>query len=271
VPAGIPAIEQRERYYEAYELIMKAWQAREPFAFNGRYTQLPSVNIWPRPIQDPHPPVWIPGLGSLSTWKFAAKHDHNYAMLSFFGSQMGKKVMDGFWSFVDQEGLDRNPYRASFAQMVCVADTDAQAEKLFSEHIRYFFDKCMHVPLPWWGLPGHLDYTSLANGIRTGSAIRQMEIMANFKNYSYADFVDKDIVIAGSPATVADKLVGAVKDLRVGNLMTLQHIGSMPHELTKESISLFCQDVLPKLRDVWDDEGWVNHWGPAKLRGPRAV
>jgi hypothetical protein len=95
--------------------------------------------------------------------------------------------------------------------------------------------------------------------------------MANFKNFTYADFVDKDIVIAGSPATVADKLVGAVKDLRVGNLMTLQHIGSMPHELTKESISLFCQDVLPKLRDVWDDESWVNHWWPEKIRAPRAV
>lgn len=95
--------------------------------------------------------------------------------------------------------------------------------------------------------------------------------MANFKNFTYADFVDKDIVIAGSPATVADKLVGAVKDLRVGNLIVLQHIGSMPHELTKDSISLFCQDVLPKLRDIWDDEGWVNHWWPAKLRGPRAA
>jgi alkanesulfonate monooxygenase SsuD/methylene tetrahydromethanopterin reductase-like flavin-dependent oxidoreductase (luciferase family) len=268
---GIPPIEQRERYYEAYELIMRAWTEPEVFAFNGRYNQLPSVNIWPRPLQDPHPPVWIPGLGSLSTWKFAAKHNNNYAMLSFFGSQMGKKVMDGFWHFVDEEGLDRNPYRASFAQMVCVADTDAQAQKLFEKHIRYFFDKCMHVPLPWWGLPGHLDHASLANGVRSGSALRQMEIMSSFKSYSYKDFVDMDIVIAGSPATVADKLVGAVKDLRVGNLMTLQHIGSMPRELTKDSISLFCQDVLPKLRDMWDDEGWVNHWWPEKIRAPRAV
>jgi hypothetical protein len=51
--------------------------------------------------------------------------------------------------------------------------------------------------------------------------------------------------------------------------MILQHIGSMPHELTKDSISLFCSDVLPKLRDIWDDEGWVNHWWPERLRNQR--
>ncbi|MGQ0466296.1 MAG: LLM class flavin-dependent oxidoreductase [Sporichthyaceae bacterium] len=267
---GVPPIEQRERYLEAHELILKAWYSKETFAFNGKYSQLPSVNVWPRPIQDPVP-VWIPGLGSLSTWQFTARNNHAYCMLSFFGSQLGKRVMDGFWNFAEQEGLDRNPYRAGFAQIVAVADTDAQAEKLFAKHIRYFFDNCLHVPLHHWGLPGHADYPSLANSIRSGTGIKQMEMMANFKNYTYKDFVDKDIVIAGSPATVRDKLVDAVKTLRVGNLMVGQHIGSMPHELTMDSISLFCSDVLPKLTDVWDDEGWVNEWWPQKLRGQRGV
>jgi len=268
---GIPPIEQRERFREAHELILRAWQSPEIFAFNGRYNKLPSVNPWPRPIQDPHPPIWIPGLGSLSTWRFAAQHDHNYCMLSFFGSQIGKRIMDGFWNFVDAEGLDRNPYRAGFAQAVCVADTDAAAERLFAKHIRYFFDNCLHVPAGWWAMPGYQDYESLTAGVRGGTARKQAEVMASFKNYTYADFISKDIVIAGSPATVREKLAAAVKDLRVGNLMVLLHLGSMPHELTKDSISLFCSDVLPKLRDIWDDEGWINHWWPKRLRGQRAA
>jgi alkanesulfonate monooxygenase SsuD/methylene tetrahydromethanopterin reductase-like flavin-dependent oxidoreductase (luciferase family) len=44
-------------YAEAHELIMRAWQSTEPFAFDGKYTQLRYVNLWPRPIQQPHPPV----------------------------------------------------------------------------------------------------------------------------------------------------------------------------------------------------------------------
>ena len=58
----------REKYNEAHDLVIKAWTEREPFAFNGKYTQLRYVNIWPRPYQEPHPPIWVPGSGSLETW-----------------------------------------------------------------------------------------------------------------------------------------------------------------------------------------------------------
>ena len=36
----------REKYYEANELIKKAWTEPEPFAFNGKYTKIRYVNIW---------------------------------------------------------------------------------------------------------------------------------------------------------------------------------------------------------------------------------
>jgi hypothetical protein len=60
-----------------------------------------------------------------------------------------------------------------------------------------------------------------------------------------------------------------VKGLRVGNLMVLLHIGSMPHELTLENMELFAREVLPSLRGAWDDDGWVNHWWPERLRDAR--
>lgn len=58
----------REKYYEAHDLIMKSWTTPEPFAFNGRYSKIRYVNLWPRPLQQPHPPVWVPGGGSIETW-----------------------------------------------------------------------------------------------------------------------------------------------------------------------------------------------------------
>ena len=58
----------RPRYYEAIDLITKAWQAEQPFSYNGRFNQQRYVNSWPRPVQSPRPPVWIPGSGSIETW-----------------------------------------------------------------------------------------------------------------------------------------------------------------------------------------------------------
>ena len=79
-------------------------------------------------------------------------------------------------------------------------------------------------------------------------------------------------MIAGSPATVRQRLEDeVVKGLRVGNLMVLLQIGSMPHELTLENIGLFAREVLPHLRGFWDDEGWVNHWWPEQLRAAKAA
>ena len=51
----------REKYREGVELILRAWSEPDVFSFNGKYTQLRYVNIWPRPMQKPRPPVWVPG------------------------------------------------------------------------------------------------------------------------------------------------------------------------------------------------------------------
>jgi hypothetical protein len=48
--------------------------------------------------------------------------------------------------------------------------------------------------------------------------------------------------------------------------MLLVQIGSMPHELTLKNITLLAREVLPHLRGIWDDEGWVTHWWPQGLR-----
>ncbi len=261
---GITPIEHRERYYEAHDLIMKAWASRTTFAWNGKYFKLPMVNLWPRPLQNPHPPVWIPGSGSLSTWDFTAKHNHCYCFLSYFGNNLGKRVMDGFWEFVDKTGLDPNPYRAGFLQLVAVSETDAQAEADYYQHIRYFYDKCLHILPEYMAVPGNQDYRSLANSVRNLNPLQQ-KLMNEVPNWKYRDFLDNQFVIAGSPATVRDQLMAAVKKLRVGNLMVLLHIGSMPHELTLKNIDLFTNEVLPHFRNVWDEDGWVNQWWPKRL------
>ena len=127
---GITPMEHRERYREAVALTLKAWQAREIFSWNGRYFQLATVNLWPRPIQQPHPPVWVPGSGSISTFDFAVEHDVCYCFLSYSGARSAKTMMDGYWRVVAEKGRDANPYRAGFLQLVVVAENDYEKEKL---------------------------------------------------------------------------------------------------------------------------------------------
>ena len=260
---GVPPIEQRERYRESHDLILKAWTSREIFAWNGKYFQLPMVNLWPRPIQQPHPPIWIPGTGSTSTFHFTVEHDYCYCFLSYFGNKSAaRSVKEGYWGVVQEKGRDLNPYRMGFLQLVAVSETDARAEAEYAKHIEYFYHKLLHIPLEWFGPPGYQDYRSLGNALRNPVIAQQY---LTLKERRFKDFVNDQFVICGSPATVRDQLQEACEALRIGNLMVLLQIGSMPHELALKNTDLFFREVAPALRPLWDDE-WENHWWPTTLR-----
>jgi alkanesulfonate monooxygenase SsuD/methylene tetrahydromethanopterin reductase-like flavin-dependent oxidoreductase (luciferase family) len=259
---GVTPIEQRERYREAHDLIVKAWTAREVFPWNGKYHQLPMVNLWPRPIQQPHPPVWVPGSGSTSTFHYTAERDYCYCFLSYFGYKSAEHAVGKYWEVCQQKGRDANPYRLGFLQLVGVSETDEQAERDYARHVEYFYHKLLHVPPEWMGVPGHQDYQSLSNALRNPMAIKAFTTL---KEKRFKDFQNDRYVVCGSPATVRDALNNLIDRLRVGNLMVLLHMGSMSHELALKNIDLFFSEVAPTLRAKWDD-AWENRWWPAGLR-----
>jgi alkanesulfonate monooxygenase SsuD/methylene tetrahydromethanopterin reductase-like flavin-dependent oxidoreductase (luciferase family) len=255
----IPSL-TRDKYAEAHELIMRAWAAEEPFAFDGKYNQLRWVNCWPKPIQQPHPPIVIPGGGSLETWDFCVDNDYNYSYLSFFGYQSGKALLDGYWERVAARGKDESPYRAGFAQVIAVAETDAEAEQLYAEHVLYFYNRCLHVYPGFADPPGYRTIKTL----KASSAARLRRQGREFlPELSWKELVDGGIVIAGSPDTVRQRLAELIKNLRVGHLFCLLHTGNQPDDKTRYSSRLFIEKVVPGLRDIWkewqDDERWWIH------------
>ena len=149
----VPAL-TREKYAEAHDLIKKAWTADEPFAFNGRYTKLRYVNCWPKPVQRPLP-VFIPGGGSVETYDFCIDNTYSYSYLSYSGYLRAKLLMEGYWKRIAERKVDESPYRAGFAQVICVADTDEEAERLYWPHVSYFYNRCLHVYPGFADAPGY--------------------------------------------------------------------------------------------------------------------
>jgi alkanesulfonate monooxygenase SsuD/methylene tetrahydromethanopterin reductase-like flavin-dependent oxidoreductase (luciferase family) len=255
----IPAL-TRDRYSEAHELIMRAWSEPEPFAFDGKYTQLRYVNTWPKPIQKPHPPVYVPGGGSVETWDFCLDHDYNYSYLSFAGYKAGKALMDGYWNRVAERNVDESPYRGSFAQIIAVADSDAQAEELYAEHMLYFFNRCLHVYPGFADPPGYRTLNTIKAGVL--NSFRQ-ENRAVFQSLTWKDLIKGGFVIAGSPDTVAEQMEDMIKTLHVGHVFGLFHMGDMPDWKTRYSTQMFAEKVMPRLKNLWpewhnDDRWWCK-------------
>lgn len=264
---GITPMEHRERWREGIALMIKAWTAKEFFAWNDKYNQLPKVNLWPRPVQQPHPPLLIPGAASSSTWDFC--HDRNlpYAYLSYFGGKSADNVMDRFWDRAAAKGKDANPYRAAFLQIVGVAETDREAEEIYGPHVEYFYHKLLHLPVGYISPPGNADYKSLLNIFTMGKNLLQVsDFTVDLKPLKAKDMIAREFVVVGSPATVREKLEAMARRLNVGHLMVALQFGSLPHEQTNRNIALFGRDVLPHLQSIYDDKDWENHWWPKRLR-----
>ncbi|ABQ67808.1 luciferase family protein [Rhizorhabdus wittichii RW1] len=265
---GLPPTQVRARYYEAHDLIKQAWTRPGPFPFNGRFTKLRYVNPWPKPIQKPHPPIWLAGGGSMETWKFATDNNYAYNFLSFGGPLAAKAMMQGYWDQVERAGLDDNPYRAGFAQMVVVGETDAEAERLYLDHLRNFFAISMHTPPHFAGIPGVMTTDSIRNLVKKNVNLTYKQYENPYET-SWKDIVESRRVIGGSPETVADVLEESIRDLRVGHLMFILQIQSMDRELTEYNMRLFAERVMPRIRRIWDDEGHVDHWWPARATTQR--
>ena len=163
---GVTPATLRERYYEAHDLILQAWKDKGVSTFNGKYNQVRYLNPWPRPLQQPHPPIWIPGGGSIETWDWCAEMGYLYSYLSYSGYLRAETMMNKWWSRVDARNLERNPFQAGFAQVVCVADTDAEAKKLYERHVDYFYNRCLHVYPGFASAPGYQTKATVKQGIK---------------------------------------------------------------------------------------------------------
>ena len=262
---AVPAIETRDRYREHRELILKAWTEREPFAWNGKFEKYGQVNIWPRPIQQPHPPVWIPGTGTPGTLTDILRRDYAFVYLSWAGPKLvGRQVFDRYWEMAEEQGKDANPYRLAFLQVVAVSETDERAEQEYARHLETHYRSGLGtVPASGFGLPGYIEPAGVEHLVRNPG---ELGLFASMRNVTYKEIVESQLAIVGSPATVADQIEEFVREFRVGNLLVMLQNGSMPRDLTMKNISLFAEEVLPRLRPIWDEEGWENSWWPKAQR-----
>lgn len=257
---GRVPVELRERFHEARELILRAWSAQEPFSFNGKYTQLRYVNLWPRPIQE-RPPIWVPGSNSIETWELVTRENYCYGHLSFSGLQAAKPLVDGYWEYVDNAGGDMNPHRMAFTQIICVADSDAEAEAKYYDAVKYFMR--VRNPEPRFATPpGYNTVKSMTTQMQRGSSTvdPQDKIRAARGEMSFWEYDEKGYIIAGTPDRVAERVRELVTELRIGQLITSLHMGDLDEETAAENTHLFGTRVIPQLRDIWADQ--EDHWTP---------
>jgi alkanesulfonate monooxygenase SsuD/methylene tetrahydromethanopterin reductase-like flavin-dependent oxidoreductase (luciferase family) len=245
----------RERFSEAHDIIVRAWTEPGPFEFVGKHYKLRYVNTWPRPVQQPHPEVWIPGAGSLETMDFVAEHRYAYMGIPYFHMDVFVRTFRMFREACERAGYQYDSLQAGWLTPIYVAETDEQARREYEEHFFYFVRRLL--PGINMAPPGYTSLRSIEN-ILKGAKTFAINLT------SWDQVVEGSYAIVGSPATVAEKLAENLGKLGTGNLLGLFQLGTLPADLTRRNLELFAAEVMPALRREFPE-------GAAVLRDQAAV
>lgn len=242
-PANTNPMHNRDRFYESFELIKKIWASDAPFSWEGKYFHQRYVNPFPRPLQQPHPPVWTTGGSDPANVAWAARNGVTYATL-LGGFKPSIRVYDAYRKACREEGL-AEPSQSRFANLflVYVGDSEADAERGGREMMWYLSDKVA----PWFRAPPGWAPVAARKGVYKESAAR------NYRTMSYEELSEGGLVLAGTPDTVVDRLTRFFNDGGASNILMMMHAGPMPQDRVLASMKRFSEEVMPRLAHLGAD------------------
>ena len=240
---GINPTISHDRFHEAHDLIVQAWTRPGPFSFTGRHYNLEYVNLWPRPFQNPHPPIWVPSQGSKETIDWAALPNHRYTYLQTFSpAAVVEKYLQSYRDTAQGYGYEAADSQLGWAVPVYVSDTDDQARKEAKVHFELFRNRLLKMPIEMLLPPGYTSRDSLKNLMKAKASLSQ--------DLTIDKAIEMGMFVCGTANTVRQMLEDHWSKMHFDNLLTMMHFGSLPQDLTKRSMEMFAKDVLPHIQKL---------------------
>jgi alkanesulfonate monooxygenase SsuD/methylene tetrahydromethanopterin reductase-like flavin-dependent oxidoreductase (luciferase family) len=241
---GINPYWSHERFQEAHDLIVAAWTRPGPFEFEGQHYNFRYVNLWPRPYQQPHPPIWIPSQGSSETIKWASHPSRKYPFLVTFSAQdLVIRYLDMYREEARNHGYEADGNQLGWAAPIYVADTDERAKAEATRAIESLFNE--YLSMPWEMLlpPG---YMSLSSMQRTMKMRKSLGTLA--KRLTVDDLMASGTAVIGSPQTVRAQIERVREKTGFNRLVSMLQFGVLPDDLAKRNMEMFAAEVMPHLR-----------------------
>lgn len=258
---GVDPRDSREMWEEALQMLPEMW-TREEFSHEGKFWKVPERNVLPKPLQKPHPPLWVAGMQP-ATYELAAKKGLGVLALSTNAPWMLSDHIKRYKADIENAepvGAFANNQWANFTVGFCGDDND-EAQSLGAKSIKSIFgpdrpyvqgfsDVYKKLLNAWGGVPDHLlDAFQLGLGdevdLEGGTSPVDYSL---FEKMEPKTLSERGVIVAGDPDSCA---VGVEQHRESGadQLMMVMQTDQVNHEQVLNSIELFGTHVVPRFRD----------------------
>lgn len=222
---GVPRNERQRRFEEALDLMQLAWTG-EPFTFEGTFYRVePETFVSPRPVQEPHPPIWY-GVSGPQSLRNAARRGaalitsprHGIAELEEHLS-----IYEDEAAQVGYEITERPMMRELF-----IAETMEKAEELAAPAVNYLFRELY--------------------GARSAQGERELRddegrLVEAKSDVDFTKFKGRYII--GDPDYAIAELERYRDRLGVTEMIGWTHLPGIPGDVAMRSVELFAREVMP--------------------------
>ena len=248
---GVDMSQSRARFEEAWKIIKLAW-TEEVFSYQGKFWSYNNVAIWPRPVQQPHPPAWIPVTLSKESIEWAARENMVITPgLSTLVLSAKQDIVRYYAQCLDRHGHAITPDHLMLGVDVYVADSRQQA---FKEAGPYMLEFLRAVASR--GTTGNVsprarrDYEidEDINYLRPESLEALSRTVLRGRPVSLEDMERNGVTCWGSPEEVRDALIAQAEAVGTNTLMLHFNRGPMQHEMYMQNLRRFGEEVLPAIK-----------------------
>jgi natural product biosynthesis luciferase-like monooxygenase protein len=235
---GVDQTRSREMFDEAVEVIRQAW-TQERVSFDGAYYRFDGVPVRPKPLQRPHPPIWMACL-SPETFELCGRYGFHLLYGTAFGLPPDKatELQGSYRRGLVAGGHDPAARRRACLTMVYVAETFEQAQADFAQPVTWYYRTIARFVAPPKG-------RAPVRGYEMYAKTRDLAATATWE-----DFLARKAVICGDPDTVMEELTKAQQVYGFTDLLCWTRLGGLDHRKVLASMDLMSTKVFPRLRHL---------------------
>ncbi|MDP2675808.1 MAG: LLM class flavin-dependent oxidoreductase [Dehalococcoidia bacterium] len=235
---GVDQARSRDIFHESVEIIQRAW-TEERFSYQGQFYQVNDLSVRPKPLQKPHPPIWMASL-SPETFELCGRDGFNLMCAPVFGFNVntGASLIEHYRAALRDHGRDPAGFEIAGLTMTYVAETTQQALADFREAVMWYYKTFARYIAPPKGAPAVKTYEFYA---AARDAIESAE---------WDRIVASGSVVCGSPDQVAERIAEIHELCGITHYLAWTRIGGLEHGKVLRSMELMRDKVMPQVRHL---------------------
>lgn len=231
---GINLDESRERYDLSIQTIKQLW-SEDSVTCSTPFFSFENAMIFPRPVQNPHPPIWGAAVMSRQSFAWLGEQGYNLLVTPPPGpiEQLNDRLAiyhESFWA----KFRDTKHYQIAISLPLLIHENHEHALKLSDQYLNHY--------LKVW-----VDATQYWNG-KTSSAYPGYEHISQvLSQLSANEMRQHNLALIGSPDYVCEKIQWMQKTLSIDHFLWQIDFGVQPYSVSSKTLELLITDVMPAL------------------------